>query len=220
MLLFGAVIDLSDRSGIEKQSISKKLRRLCSSCIENLGVRGTNNSQGISDGLPRQPAGRAVKRLNLVSAQLLLPAFPVVRDDVFLVAHEVFNRGVALEREINAEEFARTPTRKRERRFAQRFARNRTGVDTRAADLAKFFYKRDPLPENCGRVSSGDASRSAADDDEIEGVVRHGVSGRWHEEHSNEGKNEQRHAEGCGEKPHSCLFKLARRAGSPPVAES
>jgi hypothetical protein len=44
-------------------------------------------------------AGRAVKRLDLVSAQLLLPAFPVVRDDVFLVAHEVFNRRLASERE-------------------------------------------------------------------------------------------------------------------------
>jgi hypothetical protein len=119
------------------------------------------------------------------------------------VAHEVFNRRVTPEREINAKEFARTPTRKRERRFAQRFARNRTGVDTRAANFAKFFYKRDPLPENCGGVSSANAGWSAADDDEIEGVVGQGFSDRWHEKHSDDGKNEQRHAEGRGEKPHS-----------------
>jgi hypothetical protein len=103
-----------------------------------------------------------------------------VRDDVFLVAHEVFNRRLASEREINAEEFAGTPTRKRERRFAQRLARNRTGVDTRAANLAEFFYKRDVLAENCSGVSSADASRSAANDDEIEGVVRHGFSPGLH----------------------------------------
>ena len=105
-----------------------------------------------------------MKRLDPVGAQLLLPAFPVVRDNVFLVAHEVLNRRLAPEREINAEEFARTPTRKSERRLAQRFARNRTGVDTRAANLAEFFYKRDLLPENCGGVSSADASRSAPGD--------------------------------------------------------
>ncbi len=107
-----------------------------------------------------------------------------MRDDVFLVAHEVFNRRVAPEREINAEEFARTPTGKRQRRFPQRFARNCTGVDTCAANLAKFFYKRDPLAENCGGVSSGDTGRSAADHHEVEGVIRHGFSGRVHEDHS------------------------------------
>src|SRR5207237_6432840 len=37
-------------------------------------------------------------------------------------------------------------------------------------------------------------------------------SGRGHEKHSDNGKNKQRHAEGCGEKPHSWLLKLARRA--------
>ena len=95
-----------------------------------------------------------------------------MHDNAFLVAHEVFNRRVTSKREINAEEFARTPTRKRERRFAQRFARNRTGVDTRAANLAKFFYKRDPLPENCGGVSSGDASWYAADHYQVE-VLSH-----------------------------------------------
>ena len=116
-----------------------------------------------------------MKRLDLVSAQLLLPAFPVVRDDVFLVTHEVFDRRLAPEREINAEEFARTPTRKRERRFAQRFARNRTGVDTRAANLAKFFYKRDPLPENRGDVSSADASRPAADHYQVVGLRLHSL---------------------------------------------
>jgi hypothetical protein len=99
---------------------------------------------------------------------------------VFLVAHEVFNRRVASKREIKAEEFARTPTRKRERRFAQRFARNGARVNTRAANLAKFLYKRDPLPENCGGVSSGDACRPAADHHEVEGVIRHGFSGRGH----------------------------------------
>jgi len=61
---------------------------------------------------------------------------------------------LAAEREINAQRvFARTPTRKRERVSAQRFARNRARCDTRAANLAKFFYKRDPLPENCGRLA-------------------------------------------------------------------
>src|SRR6266576_5516908 len=37
-------------------------------------------------------------------------------------------------------------------------------------------------------------------------------SGRGHEEHSDNGKNKQRHAEACGEEPHSWLLKLARRA--------
>ena len=87
----------------------------------------------------------------------------------------LFSLRYSPEREINAEEFARTPTRKRECRFAQRLARNRTGVDTRTANLAKFFDERDLLPENCGGVSSGDASGSATDNDELEGVVRHEV---------------------------------------------
>jgi hypothetical protein len=34
-------------------------------------------------------------------------------------------------------------------------------------------------------------------------VVGHGFSDRWHEKHSDDGKNEHRHAEGRGEKPHS-----------------
>src|SRR5437667_301389 len=38
-------------------------------------------------------------------------------------------------------------------------------------------------------------------------------SGGGHEEHSDSGKNEERHAEGRGEKPHAWLFKLPRRAG-------
>src|SRR5437773_11391750 len=38
-------------------------------------------------------------------------------------------------------------------------------------------------------------------------------SGSRHEEHSDDGKNKQRHAEGRGEEPHAWLFKLARRAG-------
>ena len=37
-------------------------------------------------------------------------------------------------------------------------------------------------------------------------------SGGGHEEHSDSGKNEERHAEGRGEKPHAWLFKLPRRA--------
>src|SRR5882724_5326714 len=37
--------------------------------------------------------------------------------------------------------------------------------------------------------------------------------GSRHKEHSDGGKNEQRHTEGRGEKPHSRLFKLPRRAG-------
>ena len=40
-----------------------------------------------------------------------------------------------------------------------------------------------------------------------------GAPSRWHEEHSNDGKNEQRHAEGRGEKPYSWLFKLPSRPG-------
>src|SRR5437667_9572722 len=38
-------------------------------------------------------------------------------------------------------------------------------------------------------------------------------SGRGHEEHSDNGKNEHCDTEGCGEKPHSWRFKLSRRAG-------
>src|SRR5437667_9703549 len=38
-------------------------------------------------------------------------------------------------------------------------------------------------------------------------------SGRGHEEHSDDGKNEHCHTEGRGVKPHSWLLKLARRAG-------
>ena len=64
--------------------------------------------------------------------------------------------------------------------FLSRFTRNLIGVDTRAANLAKFFYRRDLLPENCGGVSSGDASRSAADHHEVIGVIRHGFSGGGH----------------------------------------
>src|SRR6266550_4955134 len=38
-------------------------------------------------------------------------------------------------------------------------------------------------------------------------------SGRGHEEHSDDGKNEHCHTEGRGVKPHSWRFKLCRRAG-------
>src|SRR6267378_58928 len=38
-------------------------------------------------------------------------------------------------------------------------------------------------------------------------------SGRGHEKHSDDGKNEQRHAKDRGEKPYSWLFKLPRCAG-------
>jgi hypothetical protein len=49
------------------------------------------------------------------------------------------------------------------------------------------------------------------------GVVESGFIrmslGRGHEEHSDDGKDEHRHREGRGGKPHAWLFKLPRRAG-------
>src|SRR3982751_4426675 len=42
--------------------------------------------------------------------------------------------------------------------------------------------------------------------------AKQSFSGRGHEEHSGNSEKKQRHIEGRGEKPHSRLFKLSRRA--------
>ncbi len=91
---------------------------------------------------------RAMKRLDVEASHLLFPAPAFVRGDVVLVAHEIRDGRLSPEREIDAKELARTQAGKRQRRFAQRLARDRAGVDPGAADIAQFFHERDALAED------------------------------------------------------------------------
>lgn len=136
--------------------------------------RNTNRQARLFHAGGGDKTGGAMKRLDLVRVQLLFPALAIVSHDIVLVMHEVLHGRFAPERKIDPEEFARTPTRKRERRFAQRLARHRAGVDARTPDPGPLFHQRHALPENGGGVGSANAGRSATDDYQIKRWNWHG----------------------------------------------
>src|SRR6476660_8233485 len=110
----------------------------------------------------------AVKRCDVEGAHLLFPAPAILRGDVCFMAHEIGDGRLAPKREVHAEEFARAHAGKRQRGFPQGFARKRAGINSGAADLAKFFHQRGALAKKPGGICSGDSGRSAADYDDIE----------------------------------------------------
>ena len=112
--------------------------------------------------------GRTLKRLDVISSHLFFPAPALTGRDIPLVPHEISHGRLSPEREIHAKELARTHSRKRQRGFAQRLAWDRAGVDSRSADLAKFFHQRDALAKNPRRIRSANSRRPAADYDKIE----------------------------------------------------
>jgi hypothetical protein len=104
-----------------------------------------------------------------------LPSVAFVCRNGRFVAHEIRDRRLSPEREIHAKELARTHAREGQRGFAQGLARDRTRVDPSATNFAKFFDERDALAKNPRRIRSANSCRSAADYDEIEGVVGHSL---------------------------------------------
>src|SRR6266481_3798195 len=113
-----------------------------------------------------------MKRFDVVGSHLLFPAPAFVSRDGRLVMHEIHDGRLTSERKIDAKELARAHARKRERGFPQSLARDRAGVDSSAADLAKFFHQRDTLAKNPRCIRTTDSCRSAADHYDIE-VLSH-----------------------------------------------
>src|SRR4029077_17248516 len=124
-----------------------------------------------------------MKRLDVEPSHLLFPAPAFVSPDVVLVAHEIRDGRFSPKREIDAKKFAGAQPGKRKGGFAQGLTRECARVDTGTANFAEFFDERDTLAKDPRGVRAGNARRTAADDNEIEGVVRHRFSECGHEEH-------------------------------------
>ena len=118
-------------------------------------------------------AGRAMKRLDFIGPHLLFPAPAFVSRDVLLVAHEIRDGRLSSKGKIDAKELARTPAGKSQRGFAQRLARDRSGIDSGSADFAQFLNQRDALAENRRRIRSADSGWPAADYHKVVGLDLH-----------------------------------------------
>ena len=110
------------------------------------------------------------------SASRASTPLPFAVRHLFLVPHEVGDRGLAPEREVDAEEPARAPAREHERGLAQRLAGDGAGVDAGAADARRLLDEGDFPAEEARGDGAARAGGAAAEDDEIESS-----GGSWRE---------------------------------------
>ena len=80
---------------------------------------------------------RVAGEAHVAQGETLLGATTLPGGHALLVPHEFSDGRLALEREVHAEEPPRSPAGKNQRRLAQGLARDRAGIDARAADVPR-----------------------------------------------------------------------------------
>src|SRR5204862_3170564 len=106
---------------------------------------------------------RTMKRFDIVRPHLLFSASAFVNRDGRFVAHEIPNGDLSPEREIHAKELARTHAGEGQRCFAQGLARDRTSVNTGAANFTEFFDERAAFAKDPRGIRSANAGLPTAD---------------------------------------------------------
>ena len=126
------------------------------------------------DGVRVGERGGPFDELDPMPVQVLLDPEPLDRGDGELVAHEVADRHLVLEGDVQARQVAVAVPREEQRRLAQGLRRQRAGVGGGPADDALPLDQGDLLAEVRRLRSPFLARRARADDDQVELLAVHG----------------------------------------------